>query len=95
MRSSKKSQGLSLTTVIIAALALIVLFVLILIFSGRISFVNEQLVDCPENTVKSPDTPCSENANYQELPVKIGEEKQADGTTKTVYCCKQKPTASP
>lgn len=33
---SKKAQGLSLTTIIVAALALIVLVVLVMIFTGRI-----------------------------------------------------------
>ena len=33
---SKKGQGLSLTTIIVAALALIVLVVLVMVFTGRI-----------------------------------------------------------
>jgi len=40
---SKKGQGLSLTTIIVAALALIVLVVLVMIFTGRIGVFNEGL----------------------------------------------------
>lgn len=91
---SKKSQGLSVTTVIIAALALIVLIILILIFSGRISIFNKGVMECAEGSTKSVGTPCSENTAYEELPVKLGEEKQSDGTVKIVYCCKTKIVAT-
>ena len=36
-----KGQGLSLTTIIVAAIALIVLVVLVMIFTGRIGFFDE------------------------------------------------------
>ncbi len=38
----KKAQGLSLTTIIVAAIALIVLVVLVMIFTGRIGIFNEE-----------------------------------------------------
>ncbi len=37
----KKAQGLSLTTIVVAALALLVLVVLVLIFSGRMKIFTE------------------------------------------------------
>lgn len=44
----KKSQGLSLTTVVIAALALLVLIILSVIFVGRMARVNEKSKDCEQ-----------------------------------------------
>ncbi|MFC1686854.1 hypothetical protein ACFL0E_00670 [Nanoarchaeota archaeon] len=38
---NKKGQGLSLTTIIVAAIALIVLVVLVMIFTGRIGIFGE------------------------------------------------------
>jgi len=40
---SKKGQGLSLTTIIVAAIALIVLVVLVMIFTGRIGIFSDDL----------------------------------------------------
>jgi hypothetical protein len=42
----KKSQGLSLSTVVVAALALLVLVILSFIFVGRMARVNEGQRDC-------------------------------------------------
>ena len=42
---SKKGQGLSLTTIIVAALALIVLVVLVMVFTGRIGSFERGLSD--------------------------------------------------
>lgn len=39
---NKKAQGLSLTTIIVAAIALIVMVVLVMIFTGRIGVFREQ-----------------------------------------------------
>jgi len=44
---NKKSQGLSVNTIIIAAIALIVLVVLIAIFTGRFGSFSENIQDCP------------------------------------------------
>lgn len=41
--NNKKGQGLSLTVIIVAALALIVLVILALIFSGRMASFNEDI----------------------------------------------------
>jgi hypothetical protein len=45
MMMNKKGQGLSLTTIIVAALALIVLVVLVLIFTGRIALFEQGVSD--------------------------------------------------
>ncbi|MBW2973342.1 hypothetical protein KY346_03035 [Candidatus Woesearchaeota archaeon] len=42
----KRGQGLPITTIIIAALALIVLVVLIFIFSGKIRVFSGEMVSC-------------------------------------------------
>lgn len=46
----KKAEGLSISTVVIAAIALVVLIVLVLIFTGRIGFFQSQLESCPPGT---------------------------------------------
>ena len=43
--ANKKGQGLSLTTIIVAALALIVLVVLVMVFTGRIGTFERGLSD--------------------------------------------------
>jgi len=90
---NKKSQSLSLTTVIVAALALVILIILILIFTGRISIFRQGVVDCPAGSTAST-SQCSSNPAYEELPVKIGEQKGTDGTVQLVYCCKSATAAS-
>ncbi len=45
----KKSQGLTLNTIIIAALVLIVLVILVLIFTGRMGITRQQVDDCVNN----------------------------------------------
>lgn len=46
MRYSKKAQGLSLSTVVIAALSLLVLVILSVIFVGRMGNTNDKSRDC-------------------------------------------------
>lgn len=43
MKLTKKAQGLPLNTIIIAAIALIVLVVMVAIFSGRIAIFSEEV----------------------------------------------------
>ncbi len=45
----KKSQGLTLNTIIIAALVLIVLVILVLIFTGRMGLTRKQIDECVNN----------------------------------------------
>ena len=54
----KKAQGLSLTTIIVAAIAIIVLVVLIAIFTGKINIFGDEYSDTTEEAtsdVCSPD----------------------------------------
>ncbi|MBS3126017.1 hypothetical protein J4453_01060 [Candidatus Woesearchaeota archaeon] len=44
----KKGQGISITTVVIAALALVVLVVIIAVFTGRIGGFSKSLDQCPQ-----------------------------------------------
>ena len=68
MFKNKKAQGLSLNTIIIASLVLIVLVVLILVFTGRISIFGEgvdevtTLKDCPGEIQDN--LPCEEDLTY-------------------------------
>ncbi|MCB9358631.1 hypothetical protein H6503_01745 [Candidatus Woesearchaeota archaeon] len=84
---SRKAQGISLTTVVIAALALIVLIILILIFSGRISLFNKGVVDCPNGSHTE-----SNLDNCDGLPVKITEDPANKG--EVIYCCKDTTTTA-
>ncbi|MBD3304651.1 hypothetical protein GF343_05935 [Candidatus Woesearchaeota archaeon] len=43
----KKAQGLPITTIIIAALALVVLVILFAIFTGRIAIFGRGVTECP------------------------------------------------
>jgi len=88
----KKAQGLSLTTVVIAAVALVILIVLILIFSGRIDFFNRGASkECPPGTfmAKPYDSAAADpyklSCNAGDLPSKIiGSGKKKEDI---VYCC--------
>ena len=52
---SKKSQGISITTIIIAALALVVLVILIAVFTGRMGIWGQGLDDTVEGNVCNSD----------------------------------------
>ncbi|MBD3163799.1 hypothetical protein GF323_01240 [Candidatus Woesearchaeota archaeon] len=47
---SKQAQGISINTIIIAAVALIVLVILIAVFTGRMGIWGQQLDDAGEGT---------------------------------------------
>jgi hypothetical protein len=89
MNLSKKAEGLSLTTIIVAAIALVVLIVLLLIFSGRMGLFKSTLDSCPpdSDTVNKLDTNglCASG----KLPIKMINEKETPTSTKIVpkYCC--------
>jgi hypothetical protein len=84
MIMAKKAQGISLTTVVIAAVALIVLVVLILIFSGRLSLFQKGVAECPEGapgvaeSALRPGGMCTGG----KLPVKVIEKEGV-----VTYCC--------
>jgi len=86
---NSRSEGLSLTVVVIAAILLVVLIVLILIFSGRIELFNKGLVECPPNTIKTAEdemdgTMCP----GFKIPKKIINLPDSD---KMLYCCAPTP----
>jgi len=57
MIRNKKSIEMSLNTIVIAAIALIVLIVLVFILTGRVSIFGEGLEDCTSKGGKC-DNPC-------------------------------------
>ncbi|HLC96681.1 MAG TPA: hypothetical protein VJH97_05150 [Candidatus Nanoarchaeia archaeon] len=59
----KKSQGLSLNTIIIAAIVLIVLIVLWAIFTGRFSLFSSELQECRGTCTSSCAYPDVEDPN--------------------------------
>jgi uncharacterized membrane protein len=71
-----KAQGLSLNTIIIAALVLIVLIVLIVIFSGRMGWFNTTSDSCPGECADT----ISDCANQ------IGYKLESCGTSKPICC---------
>jgi len=85
----KKAQSLSLTTVIVAALALLVLVILTMIFAGRMGTFNQGLKNCDTLCTTSSDS-CIE-AGY-ELAGFYGSCKDPSGTEikEGAYCCKAK-----
>lgn len=80
LSKTKKSQGLSLSTVVIAALVLLVLIVLILIFSGKLGSWNKNVETCPPNSVNIDGNP--NGCDGMTIPSKI---INVDGETR--YCC--------
>lgn len=61
MIKSRKSQGMPINVIIIAALALIVLIVLSALFTGRIGILAKDLESCATKQGQCKDVPCSSN----------------------------------
>ena len=97
---NKKSEGLSLSVIVISAIALFVLIILILIFSGRIELFGKGLIECPPGTTKvveggeNSDDVSAGLCYGKTLPVKVAQEKGDEGKSVTVYCCGPTPTPS-
>lgn len=100
----KKAQGISITTIIIAAIALIVLVVLVLIFSGRMGIFNrsieeqEQGMKCEDTAtakrmVKTATVGCGEEFNKASPAAKV-KGKMLLGTFENLgpgeICCEYK-----
>lgn len=83
----KKGQGLSLNVIIIAALALIVLIVLTVIFTGRVSLFNKGVSTC--NGFCSKDPSACEARGAVAIPTKGCTEAGASSPSFTDegYCC--------
>jgi hypothetical protein len=83
---NKKSEGLSLSVVVIAAVVLLVLVVLTIIFSTRMGNFNKTMNNC--------DTVCVQNSNDCEsegylIPVPMTNCKDNNNEIKgSSYCCK-------
>jgi uncharacterized membrane protein YqiK len=81
---NKKGQGLSLNTIIIAAIALLVLVVLVMIFTGRMSVFTGGVSGCVNQGGK-----CMGNTECNTAP---GTKITASGcTTAGEICCVIKP----
>ena len=81
IKKNKKSQGISLNVVIVAAIVLIVLVVLIVIFSGRMKTFNYGLVDCHSKNGQCQSQPCSQGS------ATIPHTNCNSGTNTEQYCC--------
>lgn len=94
----KKAQGISITTIIIAAIALIVLVVLVLIFSGRMGIFTGEIekqdtgTTCPDANIKNAAEAC--DPGYK---MGIGKYTRSDGTSLKVgeKCCVDENTGKP
>ncbi len=73
----KKAQGLSLNIIILAAIALLVLIILAVIFSGRMGKFSSGIEDCGAKG-GTPSTTASACGDFAPIPMK-------DSTYK--YCC--------
>jgi len=82
----KKGQGLSLTTIVIAALALLILVVLTVIFAGRMGLFSKGLGNCDSVCVDS--AAACEDAGYT-IPAFLGRCEDSSGTVikENGYCC--------
>lgn len=81
MIKTRKSQGLSLTTIIIAILVIIVLVVVVLIFTGKMGFFGKSLSNC-DGHCETTTTRCLEG----EIPIPTSNCNGLDENYK--YCCK-------
>lgn len=84
---SKRGQGLPMNTIVIAALVLVVLVVLIMIFTGSMGvFTGESQKKCADYGGK-----CSVNMQCEEDYLPIGKTSDCKDGTHTVgkgdYCC--------
>ena len=70
----KKAQGLPITTVIIAALALLVLVIIVLVFTGRITMFGRGVSECPGRCL----APYSENPDMG-VPTEIDRTAACEG----------------
>ena len=90
----KKSQGLSITTIIVAAIALIVLVVLVAIFTGRIGGFSKGISSvstCESLGGKCQSNDCSSSQQKVFGALDCDRDIDRDGTkenTNKPYCCK-------
>ena len=79
----KKAQEISVHMIVVAAIALLVLVVLILIFTGRIGEFSKGIKECPTESSRCVDqrNECSESEAV--IPRKCFKEGGGEGS----YCC--------
>ena len=78
----KAAQGLSLNTIVIAAIVLVVLVLLIFIFSGRMSSFQKGIKHC-DGHCESTMSACLDTEN----PIHIMNCDDGDGSVEGDYCC--------
>ena len=61
MAKIKRAQGMPVNVIIIAAIALIVLFVLAALFTGKIRGLSQDLESCATKQGQCKDSPCGPN----------------------------------
>ncbi len=80
---NKKAQGMSMNVIIIAAIALLVLVILSVIFIGRMGGFGKATKDCETQGGECMPAPCSQHEGYMTLPgLSCGED------TTNVCCAK-------
>ncbi len=95
----KKAQGLPITTVILAALGLVVLVIIFAITTGRLGIFSKALKECAaDKCAGTSDTPnelrisqCRDEGGFK-LP---GDWVIAGSTTKCPYCCSVRIPTTP
>src|SRR3989344_5773876 len=87
--NGKKSQGLSINTIVIAALALAVLVVLIIIFTRGIGKTSENLGSCVTKGGMCADTLSNKCSGDYPIPIIVSGDCGNTKPTKNLCCIKQ------
>lgn len=81
MKRGKKSQGMPINVIIIAALAMIVFIVLVVLFTGRVGLLAKDLESCATKQGRC-DKDCGPNGAT--VPAKCSDAEEKEGKKK---CC--------
>ncbi len=86
MFKNEKAQGISITTIIVAAIALVVLVILIAIFTGKMGGFTQQLESCSEKAGEcvASVAACKERGQFNSPLTGTSCEKE---TPDLPYCC--------
>ena len=88
-----KAQGLSISTIIIAAIALVVLVVIVAVFTGRMSIFGIELSNtqkgtlCPGNMIQAVSCPEGKVQDYNNFRQCLEDESPEIGCSKAGYIC--------
>ena len=77
----KKAQGISMNVMVIAAIALLVLVILSLIFTGKINLFSANVIDCV-----SKGGSCNSSCQPNEIPL-LKTSCNSDGIPNKDVCC--------